>query len=110
VRWHAVRAFLVGWFEQSFIAVDQCANAVLTPLFTGRIAWADETLSARTHRAAKDGKIVGRLARPVIDWMFAWQEPDLAILGEDGKPITGHCERAFHKERRRANLPPEYRG
>lgn len=80
--------------QQIFIAADQLANALIPPIFT--LSWADETLSARTYRAAKRGRIVGRLAMPVIDALFFWQG-------------TGHCENAYRKEMERRNLPPEYR-
>lgn len=80
--------------QQVFVAADQFLNALIPPVFT--LSWADETLSARTYRAAKRGKLVGRLAMPVIDLLFFWQ----------GK---GHCMNAYIKERERANLPPEYR-
>lgn len=80
--------------QQVFIAGDQFVNALIPPFFT--LSWADETLSARTYRAAKRGKLVGTLAMPLIDALFFWQ----------GK---GHCKNAYMKERQRANLPPEYR-
>lgn len=96
MNWKAVRQFFIDWFAQSFIAVDQAVNAVFTPLFTLRVGWADETLSARTYRAAKRGKIVGRALQPIINALFFWQGPD-------------HCRNAYMKEQQRANLPPEYR-
>lgn len=80
--------------QQVLIAVDQLANALIPPFLT--LSYADETLSARTYRAAKRGKIVGRLAMPVIDLMFLWQTRD-------------HCRWAYIKEMERRNLPPEYR-
>lgn len=80
--------------QQVFIAGDQFVNALIPPFFT--LSWADETLSARTYRAAKRGKLVGKFAMPVIDALFFWQGP-------------GHCRNAYIKERERANLPPEYR-
>ena len=92
-----MKEFLIEWFRQSFIAVDQAVNAILTPLFTLRVGWADETLSARTWRAARRGKILGRLMLPVIDALFFWQGP-------------GHCRNAYAKEMERRELPPEYRG
>lgn len=96
----AFRAFLAQWLMQSLIAFDQLVNALLTPPFTGRVGYADETLSARTWRtwrAARGGKWMAKLTMPVIDLMFRWQ----------GYP--NHCERAYEKEMQRRNLPPEYR-
>lgn len=80
---------------QVFIAVDQLCNALIPPL-DGTISYADETLSARSYRAHRDGKILGRLTMPVIDLLFFWQGP-------------GHCKNAFLKEHERKNLPSEYR-
>lgn len=93
--------------QQVFIGVDQLLNAMIPPIFT--LSYADETLSARTYRAARRGKLIGRLALPIIDFLFAWQSPDPDIVDEQGNPITGHCERAYRKEQARRNLPPEYR-
>jgi hypothetical protein len=68
------------------VAVDQLANAVLG-------GWADETMSARCWRL--------RTQRPyswlqvAIDRLFFWQQ--------------NHCESAYQSERRRAQLPAEYR-
>lgn len=80
--------------QQVFVAVDQVLNALIPPFIT--LSWADETLSARTYRAAVRGKIVGKAAMPFINALFFWQGPD-------------HCMHAYLKERSRANLPPEYR-
>lgn len=87
------------WFLQLFIALDQLANVLVTPLHGG--VWADETLSCRAYRMWRDGKPWGRLAMPLIDWLFGWQTlPPGAI---------GHCHGAYIKERQRYNSPPEMR-
>lgn len=80
--------------QQVFVAADQLLNALIPPFLT--LSYADETLSARTYRAAKRGKLVGKLAMPVIDALFFWQGKD-------------HCRNAYLKEHERRNLPPEYR-
>lgn len=81
---------------QVFIAGDQFINALIPPIYT--LSWADETMSARIYRAARRGKLAGRLLMPVVDKVFSyWQR------------IPNHCEAAYLKERARANLPPEYR-
>lgn len=80
---------------QVFIAVDQLCNALIPPL-DGTISYADETLSARSYRAHRDGKVLGRLTMPVIDLLFFWQGP-------------GHCKNAYIKEFERKNYPDEYR-
>lgn len=85
------------WFQypqQIFIAADQLVNALIPPF--GALSYADETLSARTYRAARDGRIMGRLFLPIIDALFRWQTKE-------------HCKHAYLKERDRQNLPPEYR-
>lgn len=97
----------LNYLPQVGVAVDQLVNALIPPVYT--LSYADETLSARTWRAARRGKIAGRLFMPVIDALFAWQSTDPEIVGADGQPIKGHCERAYHKEIQRRCLPPEYR-
>ena len=88
-------ALLKEYGVQVFIAVDQLLNALIPPL-DGTISYADETLSARSYRAYRDGKILGKVFMPLIDLLFFWQ----------GK---GHCYNAFVKEHERQNLPSEYR-
>ena len=85
-----------AWLYQLFIAVDQLANVLITPLQAG--AYADETMSARAYRMDRDGKPWGRVLRPLIDILFFWQ----AVPG-------GHCWGAYVKERKRLHLPPEMR-
>jgi hypothetical protein len=80
--------------QQVLIAFDQLVNALIPPFVT--LSWSDETLSARTFRAASRGKVVGRVAMPVIDLLFRWQGPE-------------HCKNAYRKEKERRGLPPEYR-
>ena len=87
-----------AWLDypvQVFIAVDQVANALIPPLF-GTLSYADETLSARSYRAHRDGKLFGKLTMKPIDLLFFWQGPE-------------HCKNAWRKEIERRNLPPEYR-
>jgi hypothetical protein len=85
-----------GWLLQLFLVADQAINVLVTPFHAG--AWADETMSARAWRADRDGRLWGRLARPVIDWLFAWQHAE-----------GGHCRRAYERERERMHSPPETR-
>ena len=84
-----------AYFEQVFIAADQLVNALIPPL-DGTISYADETLSARSYRAYRDGKVFGRLFMRPIDLLFFWQGP-------------GHCKNAYIKEFARKNYPDEYR-
>ena len=83
-----------AYFEQVFIAADQLVNALIPPL-DGTISYADETLSARSYRAYRDGKVFGRLFMRPIDLLFFWQGP-------------GHCKNAYIKEFARKNYPSEY--
>jgi hypothetical protein len=83
-----------AYCEQVFIAADQLVNALIPPL-DGTISYADETLSARSYRAYRDGKIFGKLTMKPINLLFFWQGPD-------------HCYKAYLKERARKNLPAEY--
>lgn len=82
------------YLVQIMLAIDQLANALIPPL-DGTISYADETLSARSYRAYRDGKIFGKIFMKPINWLFFWQGPD-------------HCYNAFLKEHARKNMPSEY--
>lgn len=101
--------FFKAWGAQAFIACDQATNAILMPLLTWSVGYADETLSARCWRAFDARKPWGRTLMPMIDWLFSWQKPVPDITNADGEMVRRHCERAFYKERLRRGLPPEYR-
>ena len=45
----------------------------------------DETLSSAAYRTEKDGKLLGKFFRPIIDWLFSWKEEN-------------HCHDAFNRE------------
>jgi hypothetical protein len=88
---------------QLAISLDQAANNLLSLFLPGAWSgsWADETLSSRAYRAWRDGKVLGRVFMPAIDFLFRWQSlPPGAI---------GHCHGAYLKERTRYNMPPEMR-
>lgn len=74
------------------IAVDQLAYVLLT-LGAGS---PDETLSAAAYRSEGNGKLLGRVFRPLIDALFLPFERD-------------HCRTAFESERDGRHLPKEYR-
>ncbi len=105
-----MRAALILWRErllhilsQLLLALDQLAGVLLALPFppAWRGTWADETLSSRAYRADRDGKVFGRIWRPVIDALFFWQRQE---------PGTqGHCHGAYLNERERYSLPPELR-
>lgn len=73
------------------IAFDQLAYVLLT-LGAGS---PDETLSAAAYRSEGNGKLLGRVFRPLIDALF-WFD-------------RNHCRTAFESERDGRHLPPEYR-
>lgn len=74
-----------------FIGIDQ----LITTLVGG---YPDETISSYMYRMDRQGKVLGKFVRPIIDWLFAWQ----GMIG-------GHCFQAYLYERRRADSPPEFR-
>jgi hypothetical protein len=91
MSWGLLKAYGV----QVFIAVDQLCNALIPPI-DGTLSYADETLSARSYRAHRDGKLLGKITMPVIDALFWWQGPN-------------HCYHAYRKEIERKQYPAEYR-
>ena len=74
------------------IALDQLAWVVLT---LGK-GMPDETISAAAYRMEQQGKLAGKVLRPVIDLLFLPLERD-------------HCRKSFESERRGAHLPAAYR-
>ena len=74
------------------IALDQLAWVLLT---LGR-GHPDETVSAAAWRMEQQGKLAGRILRPLIDALFWPLERD-------------HCHQAYLSELRGAQLPPIYR-
>lgn len=79
------------WIWQVMLGLDQLGNAILG-------GWADETLSARAHRADRDGKVLGRVFRPLFDWLFL-------VLAKE----KDHCATAHASEVGNLQLPPDYR-
>lgn len=57
-----------------------------------------ETLSSYAYRLDLQGKRGGRIFRPAIDWLFAWQ-----------RCPGGHCYYAWQDLKARHNMPPELR-
>lgn len=74
------------------IALDQLAWVIVT-LGKGK---PDETISAALWRMEQEGKLAGRILRPLIDALFRPIEKD-------------HCRKSFESERRGAHLPTAYR-
>jgi len=63
------------------IAIDQLAHVVITL----GAANPDETISSALYRYERKGKIIGRIFRPVVDWMFSPFEDK-------------HCYRSYKSE------------
>lgn len=111
------KALTIALFEENFKAIDQLANTLLIGLVmwcwhmivgTGKPSFADETVSARTGRAHRNGKILGRVFRPLIDLLFFWQSNEYKMPDGSIKIIESHCERAYLKELHKRGLPDEY--
>ena len=75
------------------IALDQLAWVLLT---LGR-GHPDETISAAMWRMEQQGKIAGRIFRPMVDLLFRPIEKD-------------HCRKAWLSEVQRSQLPSAYKG
>jgi len=73
------------------VALDQLAYVIVT-LGAGH---PDETLSAAAWRTEQDGKLLGRLFRPLIDFIARPFERD-------------HCRAAYESEIKRRHLPRHY--
>lgn len=73
------------------IAVDQLLYVLIT-LGNGS---PDETMSAAAWRLELQGRLAGRVFRPVIDWLF--------------RPIeANHCRLSYEAEAHGAHLPCAY--
>ncbi|MEY4075066.1 MAG: hypothetical protein RJA29_2423 [Pseudomonadota bacterium] len=75
------------------IAFDQLAWVLLT---LGR-GHPDETISAAAWRMEQEGKLPGRILRPLVDLLFRPIEKD-------------HCYKAWLSEVQRSQLPSAYKG
>jgi hypothetical protein len=76
------------YLKQVLLGIDQLFNTL-----TG--GYADETLSSRVWRLENKGKLSGRIFRPLIDFLFFFQEE--------------HCYNSFLSEVERRQLPREFR-
>ena len=74
------------WGVEIMLALDCLGNTLLR-------GWHHETLSSRSWRAWVQKLVFGRLFRPVIDAMFAWQGWS-----------QGHCQHHYNAEVARAEL------
>ena len=78
------------YFFRVAIAVDQLGNALLN-------GEPDETLSSRAYRADQDNKILGKIFRPIIDFIFkhVFNDPD-------------HCYQSYLSETEQKQLPKNF--
>ena len=74
------------------IAVDQ----LLWVVFTLGKGHPDETISAAAYRMEQQGKLAGRILRPLIDMLFLPIERD-------------HCRLSAESEQKQTHLPDYYR-
>ena len=82
----------MAYLKNNLIGLDQLANTL-----TGGMP--DETLSARAWRTSIKGRLLGQIARPVIDGLFF-----CLSLGRE----RGHCYQSFLSELQKRQLPKEY--
>ena len=80
-------------FLNVLIAIDQLLWVLLT-LGKGH---PDETISAALWRMEQQGKVAGRVFRPLVDLLFRPIEKD-------------HCYAAWLSEVQRSQLPSAYKG
>jgi len=75
-----------SWRIEVLMALDCLLNALLR-------GWHHETLSSRSWRAWVMDRVFGRISKPIIDLLFAWQ-----------KHSEGHCHAHYKAEVERADL------
>lgn len=99
-------------WRQLFIVLDQALNWVLgvypALVHGSRDYWADETISAHAWRKSQGEDRRWIAVRKTIDILFLPQ--DYLLKLETGRwPPQRHCERSFVSERKKMQMPPEYR-
>lgn len=77
------------YFKNLLIAIDQLTNAILG-------GYCDETISASAYRNYIHGRWCGIVLKKTIDFLFWPFEKE-------------HCLQAYITEKRRGQLPEEYR-
>lgn len=75
---------MAHYIKQNLIAIDQLVNTLLG-------GYADETLSSRAYRTEVKGRIMGKIMRPVIDFIFFFDKD--------------HCYNAYVSELNRKQYP-----
>lgn len=75
-----------AYWREAAMAINCLCNALLA-------GWHHEGMSSRSWRAWSNGKVFGKVFRPLIDALFVW---------ETGK--MDHCQRHYDAEVARAAL------
>lgn len=75
-----------AWHIEVLLALNCLCNALLR-------GWHHEKMSSRSWRAWSNGKVFGRIFRPIVDVLFIWQTWRM-----------DHCKRHHELEVERANL------
>lgn len=81
--------------KQRMLNISIAFDQLLYVLLTFGAGSPDETLSAAAWRSEGNGKLLGRIFRPIIDALF-WFDPK-------------HCQTSFESELNGRHLPMEYR-
>lgn len=76
------------------IALDQLMYVMVT---LGR-GYPDETLSAAAWRLEREGKLAGRVFRPVIDFLFLPVEKDHCRLSYESELAGNHLDPAYRRK------------
>lgn len=82
---------IMNYILNILLALD-CLGTALIGGFYG------ETMSSYAYRLDQQHKLGGKIFRPAIDWLFAWQNKQ-----------GGHCYHAWVDLKQRHNMPPELR-
>jgi hypothetical protein len=75
------------------IAIDQLLWVVIT-LGAG---YPDETISSASYRGEQKGNPFGKVARPVIDWLFYPIEKDHCRLSYEAELNNNHLPKTFEE-------------
>ena len=73
-----------------------CLDQFIFNVFTLGKSYPDETMSAASYRLEQSGKILGKVFRPLIDFLFSGFESE-------------HCKKSFESEKFGNHLPKEYK-
>lgn len=75
------------YLKNVLIGIDQLVNTLLG-------GYPDETMSARAYRLEYNGKLIGKILRPIIDCIMFWDD--------------NHCKESYESEVLKKQLPKDY--